>query len=589
MSAPLRQLETGFDKQKVRCDDSSKARQKRYRSELEGDALATHLVNLEALIQREDFETTGDIADSTPTAFKAEELLQNRNYFKGLRKPDFQRETHNWSPEMIVDFVRSFLDGDLIPALILWNSKKTGKVFVIDGCHRVSALIAWVNDDYGDGEISNSFYSYNITPLQKRLHKKTQELINAQIGSFKRLMAVNQNPELRLNDDELRRSRILFKRAPDIQEVDGPASVAEKSFLKINGNPAPIDATELDVIKARAKPNAIATRALLRAGTGYPYWGKLRRASEIEELAKSNYRLLFGQILEIDPKLSDVPRAGSPYSRQAFEMLLDIVNFFNNISPSQWRQSERPKKPKSGSPPLLEDDDADGSKTIAFLENIKRVAMLSFGGPEYQCSLGLDPAVYCYGETGKFHSVAFIACLKFSQELEQENKLFRFTEVRRKFEDFLVGHNFFINQLGHGKGSRTRPLEALLALHRTVFSSLSDGITEEKEILQRILGSPGLEQLNINPSLPSSMQTKRKRFSKSVEAAALVKQVLETRARCPICKATLAPPFRSKDHKTRVEDGGKGNLDNLEFTHPYCQSGYKEKMHSAEAKDADAI
>lgn len=546
--------------------------------------MPTHLVNLEALIQREDFETTGDVADATPTAFKAEELLQNRNYFKGLRKPDFQRETHNWSSEMIVDFVRSFLDGDLIPALILWNSKKTGKVFVIDGCHRVSALIAWVNDDYGDGEISKNFYSHHIAPLQQRLHKKTQDLINAQIGSFQRLMRVNQSPDLRLNDDELRRSRMLFKRAPDIQEVDGPAAVAEKSFLKINGNPAPIDATELDVIKARAKPNAIATRALLRAGTGYQYWGKLTRASEIEALAKTNYNLLFGQILEIDPKLSDVPRAGQPYSRQAFEMLLDIVNLFNNISPSQWRQSERPKRPKANSLPLLPDDDADGNSTIAFLERIKRVAMLAVGGPEYSCSLGLDPAVYCYGATGKFHSAAFIACMKFAQELENTNKVFQFTQVRRDFEEFLVSHNFFINQLGHGKGSRTRPLDALLSLHRSVFNSLENGITEHDEIVKRILVCPGLEKLVVSPPPPPSLQTTRKRFPKSVEAAALVRQVIETRARCPECGARLAPPFRSKDHRHRVEEGGTGSLGNLDYKHPYCNSGYKEKKIAEAAK-----
>lgn len=197
-----------------------------------GDTMPTHRVNLEALIQREDFETTGDVADTTPTRFKAEELSADRSYFKGLRKPDFQRETHNWTPEMIVDFVRSFVDGDLIPALILWNSKKTGKVFVIDGCHRVSALIAYVNDDYGDGNISRRFYANRIPSPQARLHKKTQDLMNSQIGSFLRLRHVIDHPEDRRDDDELRRARVLFKRDPEIQEIDGAASVQKNRFSK---------------------------------------------------------------------------------------------------------------------------------------------------------------------------------------------------------------------------------------------------------------------------------------------------------------------------------------------------------------------
>jgi hypothetical protein len=57
----------------------------------------THLVNLDALIQREDFETTAaDVAQSRRLAaeLKVEDL--ERTYFQILRKPDFQRETSNW-------------------------------------------------------------------------------------------------------------------------------------------------------------------------------------------------------------------------------------------------------------------------------------------------------------------------------------------------------------------------------------------------------------------------------------------------------------------------------------------------------------
>jgi len=44
----------------------------------------------------------------------------------------------------------------LIPAIILWNSGRY--IFTIDGAHRLSALIAWVLDDYGDGIISQTFF-----------------------------------------------------------------------------------------------------------------------------------------------------------------------------------------------------------------------------------------------------------------------------------------------------------------------------------------------------------------------------------------------------------------------------------------------
>src|SRR5690348_10759070 len=113
--------------------------------------MATHLVNLDALIQREDFESgpqaVGEQSDQL--SFNLTQLKKDQMFFKTLRKPDFQRDTTNWSPEMIVEFVQSFLDGELIPSLILWHSSQTNKLFIIDGAHRISALIGWVNDDYG--------------------------------------------------------------------------------------------------------------------------------------------------------------------------------------------------------------------------------------------------------------------------------------------------------------------------------------------------------------------------------------------------------------------------------------------------------
>ena len=82
--------------------------------------MPTHQVNLDALIVREDFELSGDTESvATKPLFKLEELEKDRLYFKVLRKPDFQRATNNWTPEMIVSLVESYLDGNLVPALLL--------------------------------------------------------------------------------------------------------------------------------------------------------------------------------------------------------------------------------------------------------------------------------------------------------------------------------------------------------------------------------------------------------------------------------------------------------------------------------------
>jgi len=120
-----------------------------------GYVMPTHQVNLDSLILRQPFESVSDASVmGTDPLFRLEELQRTKMYFGLLRKPDFQRETAHWSPSVIVEFVRTFLDGGLIPSIIIWHSRDTNNVYIIDGAHRVSALIAWVNDDYGGGEIS---------------------------------------------------------------------------------------------------------------------------------------------------------------------------------------------------------------------------------------------------------------------------------------------------------------------------------------------------------------------------------------------------------------------------------------------------
>jgi hypothetical protein len=534
--------------------------------------MPTHKVNLDALIKREDFESgTAESAAGKEPIFKVEDLKRDRLYFKVLRKPDFQRTTNNWPPEMIVDLVKSWLDGSLVPALILWHSKDSGKVFVIDGAHRVGALIGWVNDDYGNGPISQAFFD-DIPPEQVKFHNQTKQLMEEEVGSFEKLYRIAQNPSSTDEPDDIRRGRAIATVQPAIQRVEGDAQTAERSFLKINANPATIDPTDLDVIRARRKPNAIATRALMRAGTDC--FSKLPKAKEIDTLAKEVHEIVFGPVLEINTKSPDIPRAGQPYSGEAFKMVLDMVNIFNAVTPAMWQEQKLVGKRKTPVLPLQ--DDGDGATTLDFLKAIKDVGTLvSDNGEKNPGSVGFDQAVYSYGATGKFHPGAFLASLRLAQELEAQKKLKEFTKVRKNFEEFLVRHKFFINQIGHSKGSRTRPVEAMLQMHRIIIDCLQNGIRDDKPIVRKLKRDPRLEELQDVTNIPKD-DTKRKRFSKSVQDAGVVRSTLENRERCKVCGARLPPACRSKDHKQRQEDHGVGTLENLQFTHPYCNTGYKE-------------
>ena len=119
-------------------------------------------VNLDAMIPREDFAVQAeDTALDLIPAFPITNLLPEAGILKLLRKPDFQRETNHWTPDQVVTFNASFLDNEVIPSLIFWKSPTY--IFVIDGGHRLSALRAWMEDDYGDGAHSAAFYKGELS------------------------------------------------------------------------------------------------------------------------------------------------------------------------------------------------------------------------------------------------------------------------------------------------------------------------------------------------------------------------------------------------------------------------------------------
>ena len=167
--------------------------------------------------------------------------------------------------------IESFVNDELVPAIILWRNQG-GYIFVIDGAHRLSSLGAWINDDYGDGQISTSYYGNYISEEQRHIAEKTRKLVNERIGSYKEIEAISRN---RLTTDDKVKNEIaknLGALAIQLQWVDGNASKAEDSFLKINQSATKISDAELDLIKNREYSYAIASRAIVRAGKGYKYW-----------------------------------------------------------------------------------------------------------------------------------------------------------------------------------------------------------------------------------------------------------------------------------------------------------------------------
>ncbi|WP_112264995.1 HNH endonuclease family protein [Lentzea terrae] len=542
--------------------------------------MATH-VNLDALIPREDFEAAADemvAPASLTTTMKISDLGAENIAYTVLRKPDFQRETANWTPEKVAELVNSFLEGDLIPSVILWRSPSSGSIFVIDGAHRLSALIAWVQDDYGDSHASLRFFDSVIPDEQKKAADATRKLIDATVGSYKKLSAALRNSDT-VPKEQLRLARNMHAFAIHLQWVQGEAEKAESSFFRINQKATPIDQTELDMIRARRKPNALAARAFIRAGTGHKYWSGFsgEKKEEIERIAKEVYDLLFKPSLDSPIKTGDLPVAGRGYSADSVRMVFELVNFVNDIHPETWREDREDEGKKRRSRKTVDPsreplaDDVEGDATLKCMRAVRKVATRVSGN--LPSSLGLHPAVYFYSATGRFQPAAFLATVELIQDLEKRGKLREFTSMRARFEEFLVEYKYFLNQLVRRYGSLQKSVAPMLAMYQAILNSVHAG-RSGNDIVQDLKKLPALEK-----TIEVLTEEDRKfgpTFSGKTKTAIYLKSALERAERCGICGARLSANSATVDHIVRKQDGGLGTPSNGQLSHPYCNSGFKE-------------
>lgn len=533
-----------------------------------GGAVATrkNLANLDALIRREDFEVEvpkiGRAFEGGPQ-LKLYELEKDNLFFKLLRKPDFQRRTAHWTPEKICGFVTSFASGDLIPSVIFWQSDASGHIFVIDGAHRISALIAWVHDDYGDRDLSNSFFEGNIPKEQKDLAAETRNLIAQKLGSYTEIKH-SSNP----TPARARFASNIATGGVTLQWVRGDATRAYHSFHTINTEQTPISDLEIRIIRDRQCANVLSTRALVQAGTGQIVRSSFSEENklQIRDIAKAIYDDLFVPELETPIKTLELPVAGRSYPSDSLETILDLVEFLNK-RPALIATDGKPKRaPKLDILDPTMPDDADGTETLAFLRNVKKSSSLISGNKGG--SLGLHPAVYFYSATGLYQRAALLATISFIQELQKKEKLILFTNHRHDFEELLVQWKYFINFIVQRYGSGSRSLGALIAFYQYLF----DGIAEEQresEILPTILKDDRLVFLETKIDREKGTS---KEFSSERKLAVFLRKALEAALRCEICGARIHSRSFNIDHDIPKREGGTGSVENGRLTHPFCNS-----------------
>ncbi|MFN3609447.1 MAG: HNH endonuclease family protein [Hyphomonas sp.] len=517
-------------------------------------------VTLDALIKREDFASTSSNSHSSDSvnSLSVESLSSAGMISNLLRKPDFQRETNQWKPNQLVSFLESFLDDELIPSVILWQG--AAHVFVIDGGHRLSALKAWIENDYGDGPISLKYFENDISLEQQTIAERTRKLVEKKIGSYSRIRNALINPEA-YEEVTVRRARKMATRQLTLQWVSGDADKAESSFFKINTQGTPLHDTEEALLRNRSRSIAIAARSIVRAATGHKYWSKFdpKIISEIESLSQKAHVILFNPEVRQPVKTLDLPLGGSKSPIVALGILMQLIS----VSTLGEKAVATPIKDFP--------EDAHGDETISLLKSfIRTVGWIS--GPEER-SLGLHPAIYFYSEQGRHLPDLLIGMTHlFAQKQQSNQKTFfkEFTDVRVPLEALLIQHKFLITQALQSVRSTSRYVR-VSEFFNEVTKSLKSGKTpDEGEIASIITRGESARVLALHRTKSGAD------FSDQTKSAAFIREALKQAIKCEICGGYLDPQkSMSYDHKKRKSEGGGGAVDNCDLTHHYCNTGYK--------------
>lgn len=539
--------------------------------------MAANGVNLDALIPREDLAVGDGLVTGDQGGAKVEMVHLRDKFWAGqLRKPEFQRETVQWSPPKIVDLVSAFLDRQLIPAVILWHAGQLN--FVVDGAHRLSALLAWIYDDYGDGDRSRRLFGQVIPPEQLAIANKTRKLIEGKIGKSILFEAGLDYPD---TVTDLQRTRISNMSVAHLVAQWVPAVKArdaEDSFFKINDAATPLDATEKRILQSRDSASAIAARAISHGGKGYSYWRQfeeeIRRV--IEQYSARIFGLLYKPPLADGPiDTLDVPVAGRGYSVLPF--VFDLVNTIND--PKVADSTGKGSKDKLAK-------DIGGDQTVKYLKAVQRTVQRITG--KEPMSLGLHPVVYFYTKGGAFSPWSFLAWSKIVDDLFERHKVNRFCDIRCELEEYLIDHKWAMTEIVHQHGSGHRSTPWLERYWRFVVGELMAGKTTA-QVVAAVPDQSGFGFLRSkSPVIRVASENSDRRISASTRTAAIWDAALPGSACCPICNSRYHRNSIHGDHRTAKRDGGDGRPSNTDITHPYCDSTYKDWKAARSARQASS-
>ena len=259
--------------------------------------------------------------------------------------------------------------------------------------------------------------------------------------------------------------------------------------------------------------------------------------------------MIFSPKLTTPIKTLDLPLGGKNHASSSLSMIFELIKILGVDS---------------------EKDDEDGRSTVQELSRVRKI--IERVNSKKPFSLGLHPAVYIYSKSGNFRVSCFHATIMFAKRLEESNRLNLFTKHRDKLEEIVLLSDGVIQQIVRKARHATSAIEPLVNYFNSILLHLESGC-ETSKVLYNIAKTDEFSYLKLDESGYSVTATSS--FSKAIKNSAFIANGIRTVQRCEICGARLHSSSISYDHRVRKQDGGSGTLDNIQLSHPYCNTTFK--------------
>lgn len=514
---------------------------------------------------------------------------------RSLRKPDFQRATWAWTPEDCVSLLESIINEQVVPSIIMWSSPENGFDYVLDGGHRISVIMAWLNDDWGDKLSTDEYIDEAQERSIKQAAKEVRNLVKVRVGSindyksadeeFNHAVMQDKAPRLVLNSvtfgrglfyQHLLKGHIYFH----ILWVSGNYEKAEISFLKINKSGRQLYDWETTIIENRHSSFVRLLMSISSLNSSKHYW----HTKEITEAADDLLPEKIANILTGVHKIHEMlflPAYETPIKKIQQPLLVPsdiparpywLAELLTVIEGGKGQKTETRKlieRDKNAPPQEIINN---GLKLVGdALEGLSHLI-----GPSPK-SLALVPVLYFYTDSGRYVRsllYGFLYWLLTGTENDILNRKRVFSIHRAAFEQILLENKEDVvtgitrkTASGPGVTSQTaqyyQGLLEILVKHKD--SLQSDGFVADYAALAKRL-------TNRATKVRVSAGTSRI-FSKTQKSALVLENFFYNPNHCGICNGILDPAADLQhDHIVEYAKGGKTSRDNQRLVHPFCNN-----------------